>query len=530
MNGCKIAEFPQDKYRFRIYDNPKKKSWQTIKAETGCYALVNLGYFSFSTFEPDDALMVAGQWLRAPAWGYHGILIDADGHLTVGSSSEAAYDYCNGEPVYMLGGADYPGASHFGRDGNTMLGVKADGTVVLLLCAKDNGQTSAEGVAALEARGCVDILRFDGSWSSQGSLGPGMDVQPSQKRICRGYLLVYKRNGTETDGREDKPVDEITQAIMTDSACYKAGRKITPKGIMVHSTATPGAMANQLRASWDSAQATAAVHAIIDDGNTLMTLPWTCRGWHAGTGFSGKTANDTHISFEVCEPDECRLLSQEWVPIYRGGTNPTWAVTRLQLELQARGYDPQGIDGSFGPGCEAALKAYQADAGLEADGSCGPATRAALADREGSYLSYNPEDTAAYFEAVWARAVALCAYLCKEYKLDPEADILCHAEGYRAGIASNHADVEHWWPEHGKTMDQFRAAVKAAMSGEATQEPDEPQQPATDKPADWAARSWEKAVKKIGTDGKPILDGTRPADSISRQELAVVLDRLGLLD
>ena len=126
--------------------------------------------------------------------------------------------------------------------------------------------------------------------------------------------------------------------------------------------------------------------------------------------------------------------------------------------------------------------------------------------------------------------MALCAKLCRDYGLSPEADILCHAEGYRQGIASNHADVEHWWPAHGKSMDDFRAAVKAAMSGEVPQEPEEPQQPATDKPADWAARSWEKASKKIGTDGKPVLDGTRPEDSISRQELAVVLDRLGQLD
>lgn len=521
----KIAEFPQSKYRFQLYDNVDRLTWQQIQQKTGCCALCNLWYFDMRTYQHDVGVMLEGQWVRPAAYDWPGICIDKDGHVTTGGTAEAVWDYAASVQADYIGG-EQANATPWGPNGVTYTGLTAQGDVVILLCSRDTPMDSREAVAAMLEAGCVDILRWDGSWSSQGSLGPGMDVQPSQSRICRGWLLVFER---ETE-KEDAPVDEITQAIMTSSTCYKAGRTITPKGIMVHSTATPGATADTIRDSWDNAQAQSAVHAIIDDGEALQTLPWTCRGWHAGTGFSGKTANDTHISFEVCEPDECRLLSQEWVPIYRGGTNPTWAVTRLQLELQARGYDPQGIDGSFGPGCEAALKAYQADAGLEADGSCGPATRAALADREGSYLSYNPEDTAAYFEAVWARAVALCAYLCKEYKLDPEADILCHAEGYRAGIASNHADVEHWWPEHGKTMDQFRAAVKAAMSGEATQEPDEPQQPAADKPADWAARSWEKASKKIGADGKPILDGTRPEDSISRQELAVVLDRLGQLD
>ena len=140
-----------------------------------------------------------------------------------------------------------------------------------------------------------------------------------------------------------------------------------------------------------------------------------------------------------------------------------WAITRLQMELQARSYDPKGVDGSFGPGCEAALKTCQAALGLVADGSCGPATLATLAKRSGSYLAYRPEDTADYFAAVWARSVALCAMLCKEYGLDPMRDILCHSEGYKAGIASNHADVMHWFPRHGKNMADFRAAVKAAM-------------------------------------------------------------------
>ena len=141
------------------------------------------------------------------------------------------------------------------------------------------------------------------------------------------------------------------------------------------------------------------------------------------------------------------------------------------MELQARGFDPKGVDGSFGPGCEAALKACQKSLGLTADGSCCPATKAKLAERTGSYLAYNPQDTAAYFAAAWGRAVALCAGLCKRYGFDPEKDILCHSEGYAAGIASNHADVMHWFPEHGRTMDDFRNDVKAAMAGTATPDP-----------------------------------------------------------
>lgn len=48
-------------------------------------------------------------------------------------------------------------------------------------------------------------------------------------------------------------------------------------------------------------------HAFIGklaDGSvaTYQTLPWDTRGWHCGKGSKG-SANDTHISFEICEDD-----------------------------------------------------------------------------------------------------------------------------------------------------------------------------------------------------------------------------------
>ena len=43
-------------------------------------------------------------------------------------------------------------------------------------------------------------------------------------------------------------------------------------------------------------------------------------------------------------------------------------------------------------------------------------------------------------------------------------NIICHSEGHAQGIASNHGDVMHWFPKHGKNMDTFRAAVKAKLA------------------------------------------------------------------
>lgn len=262
---------------------------------------------------------------------------------------------------------------------------------------------------------------------------------------------------------------DSAKEYMIKNPCYtkwQQGKVIVPKGVMVHSTATPGVGAKALRDRWDSKDATVSVHAMIDDKATIHALPWEARAWHAGNAYKGgPTANDTHVSFEVCEPQECRLIPIEWTALKKGSKG--WAVTRLQQELVARGYDPKGVDGSFGAGCEAAVRKFQADAGLSADGSVGPATRRALAGRMGSYLQYDPRETADYFAAVWDRSVELTAALCARYGLDPERDVLCHSEGHAARIASNHADVTHWWPLHGRSMDDFRAAVKARMAEDA---------------------------------------------------------------
>ena len=66
-----------------------------------------------------------------------------------------------------------------------------------------------------------------------------------------------------------------------------------------------------------------------------------------------------------------------------------------------------------------------------------------------------------YFRRTYAKAALLTAHLCARYHLDPMADgvVLCHCEGHRRGIASNHADVLHWWRPFGKDMDAFRRDV-----------------------------------------------------------------------
>ncbi len=78
---------------------------------------------------------------------------------------------------------------------------------------------------------------------------------------------------------------------------------------------------------------------------------------------------------------------------------------------------------------------------------------------------YDPKDPAniADFNKRYANAIELAVYLCRETGLSADK-ILSHREACAKGIASNHADVEHWFSLFGKTMDDFRADVKKILS------------------------------------------------------------------
>jgi putative chitinase len=66
----------------------------------------------------------------------------------------------------------------------------------------------------------------------------------------------------------------------------------------------------------------------------------------------------------------------------QGSSGPD--VTSLQQKLKDLGFDPNGVDGHFGPGTRDAVIAFQQSKGLQADGIAGPATLAALQSGGGS--------------------------------------------------------------------------------------------------------------------------------------------------
>ena len=179
----------------------------------------------------------------------------------------------------------------------------------------------------------------------------------------------------------------LKQLYQTNSASYIAAVKMTPKGIMWHSTGANnpnlkryvGPDDGLLGVNANKNYGSGGVHAFIGklkDGSiaTYQTLPWNYQGRHSGAGPNGQANKLGYIGFEICEDD---------------------------------------------------LK------------------------------------NKTYFDQVYQEAVEFSVYLCKMFNLNPAQDgvIICHSEGCQRGIASNHADVMHWFPKYGKSMDTARADI-----------------------------------------------------------------------
>ena len=125
---------------------------------------------------------------------------------------------------------------------------------------------------------------------------------------------------------------KLAESIMTRNPCYTAGRKITVKGLMLHSVGCPQPKASVFINSWDSpSHDSSCVHGFIDgnDGTVYQTLPWNHRGWHCGSGNKGN-GNNTHIGVEMCEPACIK---------YTAGSNFTCSDTATAKAVAKRTYE-----------------------------------------------------------------------------------------------------------------------------------------------------------------------------------------------
>ena len=121
---------------------------------------------------------------------------------------------------------------------------------------------------------------------------------------------------------------ELVESIVTQNPCYKAGKKIAVKGLMLHSVGCPQPSAEVFVKNSNKPESSrACVHAFIDGntGKVFQTLPWDHRGWHGGG-----SSNNTHIGVEMCEPACIR---------YTAGSSFTCSDREQALAVVKRTYD-----------------------------------------------------------------------------------------------------------------------------------------------------------------------------------------------
>ena len=159
----------------------------------------------------------------------------------------------------------------------------------------------------------------------------------------------------------------LVQNYLTQSGCYKAGRTISVKGLMIHSVGCPQPKADVFMKNWNRADANACVHAIIEpDGDVYQLLPWEHRGWHCGGN-----GNNTHIGVEMTEPATIKYTGgANWTETGDGGNTKAhvFAAYQYAVELFAhlcRQYnlDPlaDGVVISHSEGCKRGIASNHGD-------------------------------------------------------------------------------------------------------------------------------------------------------------------------
>lgn len=133
-----------------------------------------------------------------------------------------------------------------------------------------------------------------------------------------------------------------------------------------------------------------------------------------------------------------------------------------------------------------------------------------------------------YFWSIYREATELTASLCKQYGLDPLENgvVLSHEEGHQIGIASNHADVGHWFSKFGVTMDDFRSDVAKILQKEAhgvtQQEFDAMMENWLARRAEEEASNWAKPILERAMEAG-LTDGSRPRSFATREEVATMI-------
>lgn len=312
------------------------QSMQTRRGENVVGA-INAGGYDMSNGRPSGAFVMNGVAINRATATTFWVDMDGKAHITDAQTCNAALDAGNvREAVAGFGDIFENGHARSGLDNTTRasrtaIGIKADGTVVMLMvdgrqAPYSVGMTMAEVAASMEALGCVEAVNLDGGGSS--TFATQREGEPENETTA-GLTLRCR----PSDGYERK----VSNTIMVLSNAQPTGTfdhaVLTPNNEVY----TPGSTVPFTAAGVDAAGGRADIPAdavwtvisgngTIDANGLLNTAADTCGEVTVGLESGGKIVGQTSI--QVQWPDKLGFTNTS-VSIDFGETSdltfkPTW--------------------------------------------------------------------------------------------------------------------------------------------------------------------------------------------------------------
>lgn len=311
------------------------QSMQT-RRNTNVVGAINAGGYDMSNGRPAGAFIMSGTVINEPTSTTFWIDKDGSAHITSAQECNAAIAAGNVlEAVASFGDIFEDGHARSDLDNSTRasrtaIGIKADGTVVMMMvdgrqAPYSVGMTMAEVGATMESLGCVQAVNLDGGGSSTFAT---QREGESENSTSAGLTLRCR----PSDGYERK----VSNTIMVLSKAQPTGQfdhaVLTPNAEVY----TPGSTVQFSAAGVDAAGGSAdvpkdAVWTVLSgngtiDANGLYTAADTCGEVTMGLKSGGKIVGQTSI--QVQWPDKLGFTNSS-VSIDFGETSdltfkPTW--------------------------------------------------------------------------------------------------------------------------------------------------------------------------------------------------------------
>ena len=311
------------------------QSMQT-RRNTNVVGAINAGGYDMSNGRPSGAFIMSGTVINEPTGTTFWIDKDGNAHITSAQECNAALAAGNvREAVAGFGDIFENGHARSGLDNTTRasrtaIGIKADGTVVMLMvdgrqAPYSVGMTMAEVAASMEALGCVEAVNLDGGGSSTFAT---QREGESENNTSAGLTLRCR----PSDGYERK----VSNTIMVLSNAQPTGTfdhaVLTPNNEVY----TPGSTVQFKAAGVDAAGGRADIPAgaawtVLSGGGRIdadgaYTATDDCGEVIVGLQVNGKTVGQTAIQIQW--PDKLGFTNTS-VSIDFGETSdltfkPTW--------------------------------------------------------------------------------------------------------------------------------------------------------------------------------------------------------------